>query len=499
MTDVNELKTDRQPTTDAMQQYESLPRLFKRLGVRLFYYHDPANENNKDYLDLTAPDLVPFQCSTLDEMLAHPLAKRNIAFCLLGCTNEQLVDANPCVFWHTPRYFKASIRTLLEIVSRLPPEQRTVAVLCLPEQPVKPYFDLDGEFPTNEPLPDPAHVRTEFLRLFAACFDKDFKRAPDVEQVSAEEACAPGKFSLHLYIDNEAFCNIDSLHDWGVDSLIPFTKAAGEAGDKGARLVHSLLDRKVWTRNRAFRLFGNCKPGKTALRFLPAGDSKDCTRASDEELLFRGLVNHSIRAPKERWLSFTSPGAAARPPSTASSVAAAAPRQELEDYQRRVLDAGVALIPVLRDLGITELPKVMRYMWPANGPPMIRFRLGTAPCPRLSKGKHDVRYHESNHAVLQLLTAARSFSFRYDCQSPNCEEHAQVFPIPHELHGVLILRGQTLQLQPAPAASHTQSQIETQRQGVAMDVSADNDNDTEMPDVKARTSTEVGVGLTLVR
>ena len=67
--------------------------------------------------------------------------------------------------------------------------------------------------------------------------------------------------------------------------------------------VVSLMDASVYTKNRCFRLIESCKPGKQHLKWLADPVTGETEPPSTAELIFRGLISHSIDVAPESYLS----------------------------------------------------------------------------------------------------------------------------------------------------------------------------------------------------
>jgi hypothetical protein len=264
------------------------------------HYKRKRTQTGSDHLRLPLEQLVPITSySTFTGLLGDTAQPIPIAIIGNTSTGEGYRYACPTAF----ELYKAN-DTLL-------PGECHFASITREDSPCHLYFDFDCN--PSESLyinrnGGISKLQTEFMILFTQAFVLTFKRPPVLTRdkrsgIQWENASSDNKISLHLHIVSEAFTNVNQYRQWVKHVLLPVINENGVLLKAGStdRAGSTVLDGSVYTKNRAFRLLGSCKPGKRTLQYLlPPQENKTASSEVNPILLsLMGLTSYIIDVPRD--------------------------------------------------------------------------------------------------------------------------------------------------------------------------------------------------------
>jgi hypothetical protein len=264
------------------------------------HYKRKRTQTGSDHLRLPLEQLVPITSySTFTGLLGDTAQPIPIAIIGNTSTGEGYRYACPTAF----ELYKAN-DTLL-------PGECHFASITREDSPCHLYFDFDCN--PSESLyinrnGGISKLQTEFMILFTQAFVLTFKRPPVLTRdkrsgIQWENASSDNKISLHLHIVSEAFTNVNQYRQWVKHVLLPVINENGVLLKAGStdRAGSTVLDGSVYTKNRAFRLLGSCKPGKRTLQYLlPPQENKTASSEINPILLsLMGLTSYIIDVPRD--------------------------------------------------------------------------------------------------------------------------------------------------------------------------------------------------------
>jgi hypothetical protein len=209
------------------------------------------------------------------------------------------------------RYSCPTAAELYKANDTLSPGECHFASITRENSPCHLYFDFDCKpnestyINQNGGIPQ---LQAEFMLLLTQAFVSTFNRPPVLARdkrsgVQWENASTDDRISLHLHIVSEAFLNVNQYRQWVQCVLLPVIHENGVLLKAGRtdRSGSTVMDGSVYTKNRAFRLLGSCKPGKCTLQYLPPSNEDTLTRVGIDPILLSlmGLTSYIIDLPRD--------------------------------------------------------------------------------------------------------------------------------------------------------------------------------------------------------
>jgi hypothetical protein len=264
------------------------------------HYKRKKNDTGSNRLRLPLETLVPVTSySTLTGLLGDTIQPIPVA--IIGNTSSG----------EGYQYSCPTAAELYKANNTLSPGECHFASITRDDSPCHLYFDFDCN-PTESLYINQhggiSQLQTEFMLLFTQAFTSTFKRPPVLIRdkrhgIQWETASTDNKISLHLHIVSEAFVNVHQYRQWVQSVLLPVIKENGVLLKAGRtdRTKATIVDGSVYTKNRAFRLLGSCKPGKKTLQYLaPPPEDKPASGGGDQVLLsLMGLTSYIIDLPRD--------------------------------------------------------------------------------------------------------------------------------------------------------------------------------------------------------
>jgi hypothetical protein len=407
---------------------------------RLQLYHSfKKPEKGSENIDFDQPEFAPFVTSSLQEFDSKEFANRRIPLSFLG-HNQKTGSPNGDPFFSRGfRFVGPDVAAFWRLCDLLPLPHRNLCLVIRPDHPVHFYADLDDE---TDPSRDGNAVMRAFQVLISECFRRDYGREFDWSGLQWYDASSSKKFSKHCHVRSEAWMHVRMLAGWHKDSVKPYIEKRAKEGDRNALLlikvtslpnqaepkIECIIDEGVYTVNRNFRLYGHCKPTKTALQAIPAPCDAGKLVPSDHELMWRSLVTYAITSARETWCKWR------EHPARMDDRSSGRKHHEKQQTPSSSVPAGGfewmrrVRIPWLEQRGLEQPAVDTIGFWAENNEPYVRYVKSTAVCiPCTLRSSRTVK-HENNHSYLTLDTTNQLLvyrSFRDECKS-----HAEVFPLP---------------------------------------------------------------------
>jgi len=460
------LNVERFPRYKPPQEGAPLEKTIRRLALEQEMYH-------------------PFVCSTLEDFIhwgifdhqATPQKKsdKRIPLAFVMCTKEEVQRQDPSFFVSFYTYLSLRPSQLIAYWHQLPPERQNLATFAYGDSAVHVYADLDWDVTEYGPLPfgfesetDLQLIQLAFLHLFALAFRTSFGREPiglDSDQsLHFESATTKTKLSLHVHLLSEAFAQRSHYEQWTKKVFLPLIESeacrnnnpdaqrlgaiVSKPGAKEFGRWKCLLDSSVTHMNHLLRLGANRKPGGKPLVWIPLPPGLSllpvCRLSlTDDELLFRGLVNYAITSPKERWLSFNTPQQQQPKRLVAASQGIPAElnkESKMEEFQKQPkMDNNWTWMKELPIPWYTERqlpqPRAVFLGQTKAGLPFVRYQQKETICPMCSEKQGQLVRHQSNHCYLTVN--ARSGRCTFGSTDPDCCKRSMQFDLPDRIRSQL--------------------------------------------------------------